>query len=436
MFEQITGKFDGIFRKLSGRGYLSEKNIGEAAREIRMALLEADVNYKVVKSFVAAVEKEAIGREVTKSVTPGQQMIKVVSDQMVQLLGGTRSDISFAGTPPTVILLVGLQGSGKTTLAGKLAMHYSKKNHQPLVVAADIHRPAAKRQLQVVAESINTPFYTAEKSAAEIARGAFKQARENMQDLVIVDTAGRHQIDQKLMAELVEVKKASTPSEILFVADAMTGQEALNVASAFHERVGLTGAVLTKMDGDARGGAAMSLKAALGIPIKFIGTGENPSDLEEFHPDRMASRILGMGDIVTLVEKAQDAVDFEEARKLEKKLRKESFTFEDFLGQLRQLKKMGPLQNLLDMIPGLGRQLKGVTVDDAGLVRIEAIINSMTAKERLQPAIINGSRRKRIAGGSGTSVQEVNQLLKQFAAMQKMIKKVSRMGIPKGFPVP
>jgi signal recognition particle subunit SRP54 len=436
MFEQITEKFDGIFRKLTGRGYLSEKNIREAAREIRMALLEADVNYKVVKGFIAEIVKEAIGREVTKSVTPGQQMVKVVSEKMTELLGGARADLSLGGKPPTVILLVGLQGSGKTTLAGKLGLYLRNKGHQPLLVAADIHRPAAKRQLEVLANSIAMPFYTGDETATKIATGSLRLAREKMLDMVIIDTAGRHQIDEDLMSELEDVKKASSPSEILFVADAMTGQEALNVASEFHRRVDITGAVLTKMDGDARGGAAMSLRAALGIPIKFIGVGEKLSDLEEFHPGRVASRILGMGDIVSLVEKAKDAVDFEEAKKLEKKLRKESFTFEDFLGQLKQLKKMGPLQGLLEMIPGMGKQLKGITVDDSGLIRIEAIISSMTRKERLNPAIIDGSRRRRIADGSGTSVQEINQLLKQFSAMQKMIKNVSRLGIPRGFPIP
>ncbi|UCE68116.1 MAG: signal recognition particle protein [Candidatus Zixiibacteriota bacterium] len=435
MFEQITEKLDGIFKKVTGRGYLSEKNVSEAAREIRMALLEADVNYKVAKKFVADVEREAVGREVTKSITPGQQFVKVVRDSMIELLGGVREDLSFAGNPPAVILLAGLQGSGKTTFAGKLALYLRKKGKKPLLVAADVHRPAAKRQLEVLADSIKMPFFTSESSAEKIAKEAIGRARENMLDVMIVDTAGRLQIDDELMKELEEVKKASFPNEVLFIADAMTGQEALNVAKEFHQRVDLTGAALTKMDGDARGGAAMSLKGALGIPIKFIGIGEKLSDLEEFHPDRIASRILGMGDIVSLVEKAQEAVDVEEARKLEKKLRKESFTFEDFLSQLHQLKKMGPLQNLLDMVPGLGKQLKGVEVDDRGLVRIEAIVNSMTKKERLQPAIIDGSRRKRIAAGSGTSIQEVNQLLKQFGQMQKMIKKVSRMGIPKGFPL-
>lgn len=398
-------------------------------------MLEADVNYKVVKNFIASVEEEAIGRQITKSVTPGQQMIKIVSDKMAELLGGTRADLSLAGMPPTVILLVGLQGSGKTTLAGKLALYLRKKGHQPLLVAADIHRPAAKKQLEILANSIEIPFYMADESAVKIAAASLRQAREKMLDPVIIDTAGRHQINEELMTELEDVKEASSPAEILFVADAMTGQEALNVASEFHRRVDLTGAVLTKMDGDARGGAAMSLRAALGIPIKFIATGEKLSDLEEFHPGRIASRILGMGDIVSLVEKAQDTVDLEEAKKLEKKLRKESFTFEDFLGQLKQLKKMGPLQGLIEMIPGMSKQLKGITVDDSGLVRIEAIINSMTKKERLQPAVIDGSRRRRIANGSGTSVQEINQLLKQFSSMQKMIKKVSRMGIPKGFPI-
>ncbi|HBC47121.1 MAG TPA: signal recognition particle protein [candidate division Zixibacteria bacterium] len=435
MFEQITDKLDGIFKKLTGRGYLSEKNIQDAGKEIRLALLEADVNYKVVKNFVAEIEKKAVGQEVTKSISPGQQLIKIVHDEMVSLLGGTRAELTISPTPPTVILLAGLQGSGKTTLAGKLALYLRKKGNRPLLVAADIHRPAAKKQLEVLADSIQMPFFTVEKSAPEIAKEAINFAKDKMLDIVIVDTAGRLQIDNELMTELADVKKASGAQETLFIADAMTGQEALNVASEFHKRVELTGAVLTKMDGDARGGSAMSLKAALGIPIKFIGTGEKLSDLEEFHPSRIGSRILGMGDIVSLVEKAQEAVDMEEAEKLEKKLLKESFTFEDFLSQLKQLKKMGPLQNLMEMIPGMGKQLKGITVDENGLARVEAIIKSMTKKERHQPSIIDGSRRKRIAAGSGTSVQQVNMLLKQFASMQKMIKQFSRMSLPKGFPI-
>jgi signal recognition particle subunit SRP54 len=435
MFEQITDKLDNIFKKLTGRGYLSEKNIQEAGKEIRMALLEADVNYKVVKNFVAEIEKKAIGQEVTKSVTPGHQVIKIVHDEMVSLLGGTRSELVTSNTPPTVILLAGLQGSGKTTLAGKMALYLRKKGYHPLLVAADIHRPAAKKQLQILAESIQMPFYSAEKSAPDIASEAILFARENLYDMVIVDTAGRLQIDDALMIELADVKKASGAHETVFVADAMTGQEALNVATEFHKRVSLTGAILTKMDGDARGGAAMSLKAALGVPIKFIGTGEKLTDLEEFHPSRIASRILGMGDIVSFVEKAQEVVDFAEAEKLEKKLLKETFTFEDFLSQLKQLKKMGPLQGLMEMLPGVGKQLKGVTVDEKGLGRVEAIINSMTRDERTHPSILDGSRRRRIAAGSGTSVQQVNMLLKQFTAMQKMIKQFSRVSLPKGFPL-
>jgi len=435
MFEQITDKLDGIFKKLTGRGYLSEKNIQEAGKEIRMALLEADVNYRVVKSFVAEIEKKGIGQEVTKSITPGQQLIKIIHDEMVTLLGGTRSEMSISSTPPTVVILAGLQGSGKTTVAGKLALYLRKKGHHPLLVAADIHRPAAKTQLQVLAESIQMPFFTAESSAPNIAKSAIAHARENLFDLVLVDTAGRLQIDDALMIELADVKKAVSAHETLFVADAMTGQEALNVASEFHKRIGLTGAVLTKMDGDARGGAAMSLKAALGIPIKFIGTGEKLADLEEFHPARISSRILGMGDIVSFVEKAQEVVDLDEAEKLEKKLLKETFTFEDFLSQLKQIKKMGPLQNLLEMLPGVGKQLKGVTVDENGMARVEAIINSMTREERTHASIIDGSRRRRIAAGSGTSVQHVNMLLKQFASMQKMIKQFSRLSLPKGFPL-
>lgn len=435
MFEQITDKLDSIFKKLTGRGYLSEKNIQEAGREIRLALLEADVNYRVVKDFVAAIEKKAIGQEVTKSITPGQQLVKIVHGEMVTLLGGIRTDLFLSPEPPTIILLAGLQGSGKTTLAGKLALYLRKKGHRPLLVAADVHRPAARKQLEVLGESIQMPFFTSEKNATDIAGAAVECAREKMLDIVIVDTAGRLQIDDALMAELVEVKKVSGAHETLFVADAMTGQEALNVASEFHRRAGLTGAVLTKMDGDARGGAAISLMAALGIPIKFIGTGEKLSDLEEFHPSRIASRILGMGDIVSFVEKAQEAVDIAEAEKLEKKLRKESFTFEDFLVQLKQLKKMGPLQNLIEMLPGVGKQLKGMEIDEKGLAAVEAIINSMTRQERHQPAIIDGSRRRRIAAGSGASVQQVNMLLKQFAAMQKMIRQYSRMTLPKGFPI-
>ncbi len=435
MFEQISDRLDGIFRKLTGRGHLSEKNIGEAAKEIRMALLEADVNYKVVKNFVAEIEKKAIGKEVTKSITPGQQIVKIVHDEMIEMLGGGKAEISLSGTPPSVVLLAGLQGSGKTTFAGKLALYLRKRGHRPLMVAADIHRPAAKKQLEVLATSINMPFYTAEDSAPKIAESSIAHAREKMLDVVIVDTAGRLQIDDELMSELADVKKSSGAKEILFVADAMTGQEALNVAQEFNNRIGLTGAILTKMDGDARGGAAMSIRAALGIPVKFIGTGEKLTDLEEFYPERIASRILGMGDIVSLVEKAQETVDFAEAERLEKKLLKESFTFEDFLSQLKQLKKMGPLQNILEMIPGMSKQMKGVQVDESGLVKVEAIINSMTVKERVQPSIIDGSRRKRIATGSGTSVQDVNQLLKQFYEMQKMIKKFSKMNIPKGFPI-
>lgn len=435
MFDQITDRLDGIFRKLTGRGHLTEKNIQEAGKEIRMALLEADVNYKVVKNFVAEVEKRAVGLEVTKSITPGQQIVKIVHDEMIAMLGGTRVDLAFAATPPTVFLLAGLQGSGKTTLAGKLALYLRKKGRRALLVAADIHRPAAKKQLEVLADSIQMAFYTKEDTAAAIAREAIQFAKDKMLDTIIIDTAGRLQIDDQLMQELADIKSISAPQEVLFVADAMTGQEALNVAAEFNRRAGLTGAILTKMDGDARGGAALSLKAALGVPIKFIGTGEKLSDLEEFHPSRIASRILGMGDIVSLVEKAQEVVDIAEAEKLEKKLRKEAFTFEDFLSQLKQLKKMGPLQNLIEMIPGAGKQLKGVTVDEKGLGKVEAIINSMTLKERMQPSIIDGSRRRRIAAGSGTSIQEVNRLLKQFSAMQKMIKSVSRMGLPKGFPL-
>ena len=436
MFEHLTARLEAVFKKITGRGLLSEKDISEAMKEIRVALLEADVNYKVARQLTADIQERAIGQEVTKSIRPGQQVIKIVNDELTRLLGEKSAPLAEAPTPPTMVMLVGLHGSGKTTLAAKLARLYSSRGKHPMLVAADIHRPAAKKQLEVLARSIDMPFYTGDSAAAEICAEAVRGAREKLYDLVILDTAGRLQIDDELMAELVEIKRRVRPTEVLFVADAMTGQEAVNVASVFNEKVGITGVALTKLDGDARGGAALSIKAALGIPIKFVGVGEKLDAIEEFHPDRMASRILGMGDIVTLVEKAQDAIDLQEAQKLERKLREEQLTFDDFLDQLRQLKKMGPLDSLLEMIPGFGGKLRGLTIDDKALPRIEAIINSMTREERRNPSIITGSRRRRIAQGSGTSVQDVNVLLKQFAQMQKMIKNFSRLsfkGFPKGF---
>jgi signal recognition particle subunit SRP54 len=438
MFEQLTERLDSVFKKITGRGLLTEKDVKEAMREIRLALLEADVNYKVVKTLVANVQERAVGQEVTKSIKPGQQVVKIVSDELTGILGGEQVRLNESSQPPTVVMIVGLHGGGKTTLASKLAKLFGSRGKHPLLVAADIYRPAAKEQLQILAKSINVPFYTSNSDAPGICLEAVQHARTNLYDLVILDTAGRLQIDDELMMELVKVKNKIQPAEVLFVADSMTGQEAVNVAAVFNDKVGMTGVALTKLDGDARGGAALSIKSVLDVPIKFVGIGEKLDAIEEFHPDRMVSRILGMGDIVTLVEKAQQTVDLEKAQKLEKKLRKAEFTFEDFLDQLKQVKKMGPLESLLEMIPGFGGKLKGLQVDEKAMPRMEAIINSMTAEERRNPAIINGSRRRRIARGSGTSVQDVNVLLKQFGQMQKMIKKFSKLsfkGFPQGFPI-
>ena len=438
MFEQLTERLNSAFKKITGRGLLNEGDVKEAMKEIRVALLEADVNYKVARTLIAEIEKRAVGEEVVKSIKPGHQVVKIVNDELTRLLGGQHVPLNESPQPPTVIMIAGLHGGGKTTLAGKLAKRLKQQGKHPLLVAADIHRPAAKKQLEILAGSIDVPFYTSEAGAVAICNQAIKYARENLYDRVILDTAGRLQIDDELMKELAEIKNKAKPAEVLFVADSMTGQEAVNVAAAFNERIGLTGVVLTKLDGDARGGAALSIKAVLGIPIKFVGVGEKMDALEEFHPERMASRILGMGDIVGLVEKAQQAIDIEKAQKLEKKLRKQEFTFEDFLDQLKQVKKMGPLESILEMIPGVGGKLKGLAIDDKALPRIEAIINSMTLAERRNPSLINGSRRKRIARGSGTSVQDINVLLKQFAQMQKMMKKMSKFsfkGFPQGFPI-
>ena len=438
MFEQLTEKLESVFKKLTGRGLLNEQAVKEAAKEIRMALLEADVNYKVARQFIANVEARAVGQEVTKSIQPGHQVVKIVFDEMTKLLGDKHTPLLESPMPPTVLMLVGLHGSGKTTLAGKLSRLLRSRGRHPILVAADIHRPAAKKQLEILARSLDMPFYTSDKNAVEICLEAIKLAKDKLYDYVILDTAGRLQIDDALMAELVDLKSKARPTEVMFVADAMTGQEAVNVAAVFNERIGLTGVSLTKLDGDARGGAALSIKAALNIPIKFVGVGEKLDAIEEFHPDRMASRILGMGDIVTLVEKAQEAVDIEKAKKLEQRLAKEEFTFEDFLDQLKQLKKMGPLESLLEMIPGFCGKLKGLTIDDRALPRIEAIISSMTVEERRRPDIIDGSRRKRIARGSGTSVQDINVLLKQFGQMQKMVRQFSKFGtkgFAKGFPI-
>lgn len=428
MFEDLTGKLEDIFRRLRGKGKLTEDNIKETLREVRRALLEADVNYKVAKDFVESVREKAVGTEVLSSLTPGQLVVKIVHDQMVELLGGAQAPLAVANKPPTVIMVVGLQGSGKTTFCGKLAHYLKKKGRRVLMAACDIYRPAAIDQLEKVGQTAGVLVH-AERGArpVQIVRGALQKAYQEVCDYLIVDTAGRLHIDDELMNELQELKSEFTPNEILLVVDGMTGQDAVTLSQSFHERLGFDGVVLTKMDGDARGGAALSIRSVTGRPIKFVGVGEKLEALEEFHPSRLAGRILGMGDIVSLVERAQEAVDVEAAAELEEKLRREEFTFEDFLAQMQQMKKMGPIEDLLKMIPGVGSKLKGMSIDEAPLKRIEAIIHSMTRDERRKPHIIDGSRRRRIALGSGSSVQEVNKLLKEFEQMQKMVKMFGRM---------
>lgn len=435
MFQDLTEKFEGVFKKLRGHGKLTEKNVADSMREIRRVLLEADVNFKVAKDFIARVQEKALGHEVLKSVTPGQQVIKILQEELTHLMGSTEAGIKEASIPPTVIMLVGLQGSGKTTLAGKLAKYFKGRGLSPLLVAADLQRPAAVEQLKVVAGQVGVSVLAdLDSTPLKICKEAIVQARKSMNDLVILDTAGRLHVDDALMQELTQIKDATEPQEIFFVADGMTGQDAVNTAQEFVQRLDFTGIVLTKLDGDARGGAALSIRAVTGKPIKFISVGEKFDALEKFHPDRMASRILGLGDIVTLVERAQQAVDEGKASKLEKKLRRQEFTLEDFYDQLQQIKNMGPLEDLIKMMPGMGgKAMKGLQIDDRALVYVEAIINSMTLEERHRPNIINGSRRKRIAVGSGTSVQEVNKLLNQFQMMQKMVKRMSKFGL-KGMP--
>ena len=440
MFQELTEKFDDVLRKLKGRGKLSEKNIADSMREIRRVLLEADVNYRIAKKFIKDVEQRALGQEVLKSITPGQQIVKIIFDELRVLMGEQEAPLIFTNNIPSVIMLVGLQGSGKTTLAGKLGMQIRKKGRNPLLVAADIYRPAAIEQLKVVGKATANPtFFKENTDVNTICKLAVEHARTHMNDTLIIDTAGRLAIDEAMMNEVEGLKALLNPSEILFVADGMTGQDAVNTAKAFADRVDFTGVVLTKMDGDARGGAALSIRAVTDKPIKYLSVGEKFDQIEAFHPDRMASRILGMGDVVTLVEKAQEAVDLEQAEKLEKKLRRQEFSLEDFFDQLQQIKKMGPLQDIMNMIPGMqNKALKGLQVDDRALVRVEAIINSMTKQERRNPQVLNGSRRKRIALGSGTSVQDVNRLLNQFTMMRKMIKSMKRgggrkMAMPFGF---
>ena len=424
-FEGLSEKLQAFTRKLKGKARITESDLNEMLREVKLALLEADVNYKVVKEFINNIHDKALGSDVLKSLTPGQQVVKIVKDELVELLGGTDSKITFTPNPPTVIMLVGLQGSGKTTTAGKLANLLRKQGKNPLLVACDVYRPAAIKQLQVVGAQLNIPVYANEneKDVVKIARQAKEIAISKLNDVVILDTAGRLQIDETLMQELKNVKQSVKPHEILLVVDAMTGQEAVNIASKFNEDLGIDGVILTKLDGDARGGAAISVKKVTGKPIKFVGTGEKLNEIEEFHPDRMASRILGMGDVLSIIEQAEATFDAEEAAKLEKTLRKnKEFDLNDYLAQLRQVKKMGSLSSLLKMIPGMGQY--SAKVDDKEFTRIEAIICSMTNEERENPKVLNASRRIRIANGSGTQVQDINKFIKSFELTQSMMKKV------------
>jgi len=426
-FEGLSSRLQDITRKIRGKARITESDLKEMLREVKLALLEADVNYKIVKDFITSIKEIAFGQNVLKSLTPGQQVIKIVKDEMVSLLGGEESKINFTPNPPTVIMLVGLQGSGKTTTAGKLANIIRKQGKKPLLVACDVYRPAAIKQLEVVGKQLDIPVYTNEntKDVNIIAKQAMNVAISKLNDVIIIDTAGRLQIDEALMQELKDLKSNVKPHEILLVVDSMTGQDAVNIADTFNKDLGIDGIVLTKLDGDTRGGAALSVKKITGRPIKFAATGEKLSDIEVFHPERMASRILGMGDVLSIIEKAEETFDLEEAQKLEQKLKKQSFDLDDYLGQLRQMKKMGSFSSILKMIPGLGNKLKDVEVDDKEFLRIEAIICSMTKEERRNPKVLNGSRRLRIAKGSGTSVEQINKFMKSFEMTQKMMKEMT-----------
>lgn len=431
-FEGLASRLQNVFGKLKSRGKLTEDDVNEALREVRLALLEADVNFKVVKDFIAKIKERAIGQEVMKSFTPGMVVVDIVNKELTALMGGTQAKLARSNRPPTIILMAGLQGAGKTTSTGKLAKYLQKQNHKPLMVAADIYRPAAIKQLQVLGEQLKVPVYApgADVNPVDIATQGIAHAKEHGHDYVLIDTAGRLHIDEALMEELTKIKEAIQPDEILFVVDAMTGQEAVNVADSFHKQLGLTGVVITKLDNDTRGGAAISVKAVTGCPIKFAATGEKMDALEPFHPERMASRILGMGDMLTLIEKAQANIDADKAKEMERKLRKAEFTFDDFLEQMEQVKKMGPLDQILDMMPGMGKmkdQMKNVKIDEKQMARTAAIVKSMTKEERAKPEILSPTRRKRIALGSGNTVVEVNRFIKQFEDMRKMMKQFSGM---------
>ena len=430
MFENLSDRLERSFKILKGQGKITEINVAETLKEVRRALLDADVNYKTAKEFTETVKEKALGQDVLNAVKPEQLMVKIVHDELALLMGGTAEDINIKGNP-AVILMSGLQGSGKTTFSGKLAnMNKSKRGKNPLLVAADVYRPAAIEQLKVLGEQIGVPVYFEEdnKNPVKIAKNAIEHARQHGRDLVIIDTAGRLAIDEEMMAEIEAIKKAVNPQEILFVVDAMTGQDAVNTAKEFNDRLNFNGVVLTKLDGDTRGGAALSIRSVVDKPIKFVGTGEKLDAIDVFHPERMSDRILGMGDVVTLVEKAQEQYDEEEARRLQKKIAKNQFDFNDFITQIQQIKKMGNLKDLASMIPGVGKQIKDLDFDDDAFKGIEAIIHSMTPQERTNPEILNGSRRARIARGSGTDVQEVNKLIKQFDETRKMMRKMTTGG--------
>jgi len=437
MFEDLSSKLETVFKKLRGHGKLTEENIQEALREVRIALLEADVHFKVVKDFIQSVQQRAVGQEVMASLTPAQQLIKIVQEELTSLMGGAGQDIVLSGSPPVPLMLVGLHGSGKTTTAAKLARYFREKKKRPYLIPADVYRPAAIEQLQKLGEELKVDYYRPEPSQTplEISLKGREAALKGGYDLMLIDTAGRLHVDEALMLELREIKTQIRPKEVILVADAMTGQDAVNIAKNFNERLGIDGVILTKMDGDARGGAALSIRSVTQKPIKFVGVGEKLDALELFHPDRMASRILGMGDVLTLIEKAETAFDEKQAKELERKIRKDAFTLEDFRDQLQQIRKMGSLESILGMIPGLPKKMggpEGLNVDEKELVRVEAIINSMTPRERANFTLVNGSRRLRIARGSGTTVQDVNQLLKRYAQARKMMKRFAEME-KKGF---
>ncbi len=423
MFESLTEKLESIFKKLRGRGLLKEEDVDAALKEVRLALLEADVNFRVVKDFIQKVKEKAVGKEVLESLTPGQQVIKIVNDELCDLLGGKNSRIQLSPNPPTVIMMVGLHGSGKTTTSAKLAKFFKKEGRRPMLVAADLQRPAAIEQLITLGSQIDTPvFYSKDaKDPVALCRESIKKSKLDARDVLILDTAGRLHIDESLMAELKHVRDAVSPKEVIFVADAMTGQDAVNIAKNFNEQIGIDGIILTKMDGDARGGAAISIRAITGKPIKFIGVGEKIDMLEPFYPERIASRILGMGDVLSLIEQAQKTFEQKEAEKLQEKILGETFTFDDLKEQLKKIRSMGPLENILNMIPGMNK-MRGLTVDEKEFVKIEAVINSMTFAERRNHNLLNGSRRKRIAMGSGTTVADVNRVVKQYVELKKMLK--------------